>query len=561
MPRKGKKKRQMTAEGVAVSLLRSLRGWNQTELAKASGIDKSLIWRYGRGIKSPRRRTLERLCAAVGVPFLWIERLLPGIRQALAAIENCTTAQALPKGATASTQFSADLLDLTQLGILVDGQLPRTTEQARHKALELWEHLKDRPSRDRRVLIEGAGEYRSWALCERLCFASKSAAANDAREAVDLAELAVRIAELVPEQEAFRLRLQGFAWAFLANARRVQGNHPKADEAFARSDELWSAGAPGAQPELLDEARLPDLKASLRRHQGWFAEALELHDRALSLARPEDRGSYLINKARTLEEMARYEESIETLKQAEPLIDAQHEPRDLFALRFNFALNLCHLEKYENAQARLPEITGLVTRLGTHLDKLRLRWLEGKVAAGLGRLDEALAAFSQVRAEFADLKIAFDTALVTLELAAVHLELGHTGEVKTLARQMVTIFDSQAGHREALAALRLFCRAAEQEKATLDLARRLIAYLNRARQDPKLVFEPGKAAVGSEAMIPSGSGLRTAGGAGRASESATGNDSRGRGSSGQGSGAGRHSGLPVGARRSRCRARPARERG
>src|SRR6185295_9366036 len=207
------------------------------------------------------------------------------------------------------------------------------------------------------------------------------------------------------------------------------------------------------------------------------------------LAKLEDRGSYLINKAKTLEEMARYEESIATLKQAEPLIDAQSKPRELFALRYNFAINLVHLKKYGEAEGLVPEVRRLVARLGTSLDALRVRWLEGKVAAGLGRWDEALAAFSQVRAELKERGIAFDTALVTLELARVHLELGHTGEVKTLARQMIAIFESQGGHREALEALRLFCRAAEQERVTVELVRRLIAYLHRARHDPKLRFE------------------------------------------------------------------------
>jgi tetratricopeptide (TPR) repeat protein len=362
-----------------------------------------------------------------------------------------------------------------------------TPQQARQRARELWEYLESRPARDRRVLIEGGREYRSWALCELLCSVSEKTAANDAGQAVELAALAVRIADLVPEEE-IRKGLQGYAWAYLANARRVQGNLPAADEAFARSDRFLSAGAPETS-ELLDTALLPDLKASLRRHQGRLDEALTLHEQALSLAKPEDHATVLLNQARTLEEMGRYEESLAKLKQAEPLIDAQQKPRQLFALRFNNALDLVHLEKYEEADGLVPEVKRLVAGLGTRLDGLRLRWLEGKIAAGLGRRDEALAAFSQVRAAFIEERVAFDTALVTLELAVVHLELGQNGEVRTLAQEMVGIFESQGGHREALAALRLFCRAAEQETATLDLARRLIAYLHRARHDPELQFD------------------------------------------------------------------------
>jgi len=70
----------------------------------------------------------------------------------------------------------------------------------------------------------------------------------------------------------------------------------------------------------------------------------------------------------------------------------------------------------------------------------------------------------------------------------VHLELGHTGDVKTLARQMVAIFESQEGHRETLAALQLFREAAEEEAVTAELIGRAIDYLHRARRDPDLRF-------------------------------------------------------------------------
>jgi hypothetical protein len=43
-------------------------------------------------------------------------------------------------------------------------------------------------------------------------------------------------------------------------------------------------------------------------------------------------------------------------------------------------------------------------------------------------------------------------------------------------------------HAEARKALDLFRRAAEQERLTVELARRLLAYLHRARNDPALRF-------------------------------------------------------------------------
>jgi hypothetical protein len=192
---------------------------------------------------------------------------------------------------------------LAQLGFQLERQAPHAPEQARRGAQELWDYLKDRSARDRRLLVEGAQEYQTWAFCERLCFASETAAPNDAGEAIELAELAVRVAELAQGEEAFRMCLQGYAWAFLGNARRVQGHHPSAEEAFRRFERLWKAGDLADSQPL--KGWLPfDLAASLRRYQDRCLEALELHDRALALAKPTDQAPLLLNKAKTLEEWA-----------------------------------------------------------------------------------------------------------------------------------------------------------------------------------------------------------------------------------------------------------------
>jgi hypothetical protein len=56
---------------------------------------------------------------------------------------------------------------------------------------------------------------------------------------------------------------------------------------------------------------------------------------------------------------------------------------------------------------------------------------------------------------------------------------------------MIPLFAGLAVYREALAALQVFWRAVEQETATVDLGRRLLGFLERARYDPDLRFEAG----------------------------------------------------------------------
>ncbi|HEV2853273.1 MAG TPA: tetratricopeptide repeat protein [Thermoanaerobaculia bacterium] len=324
-------------------------------------------------------------------------------------------------------------------------------------------------------------------MAERLCAESVRAAAHRADRAMELAKLALRVADLAPGSEPWRSRLQGYAWTFVANARRVQGDLPGAEEAFARADRLWKAGAP-ADPGVMNGFRPLDLKASLRRHQGRYDESLELLDQALAGSPPSAAGRILLKKAFTLEQKGDYERALEVLSEAESLLDGRDDPRTPAILSFNRAVNLCHLGRYDEARALLPGLRELAVGLGNELDVIRGLWLEGRVAAGLGRREEALPALEQVRRYFTRKQIAYDAALASLELAVLYLEEGRTGEVRMLAEEMLWIFNAQGVHQKALAALRLFYEAAKREEATVELARKILVYLSKARHSPGLRF-------------------------------------------------------------------------
>jgi len=59
---------------VALAVLRVVRGWNQDDLAKASGVRNSSVSDYERGRKVPELRTLERLVSAMGYPLSAIDQ-------------------------------------------------------------------------------------------------------------------------------------------------------------------------------------------------------------------------------------------------------------------------------------------------------------------------------------------------------------------------------------------------------------------------------------------------------------------------------------------------------
>jgi transcriptional regulator with XRE-family HTH domain len=54
---------------IVLTVLRVVRGWNQDDLARASGIRNTSLSDYERGRKVPELKTLRRLVAAMGYPL------------------------------------------------------------------------------------------------------------------------------------------------------------------------------------------------------------------------------------------------------------------------------------------------------------------------------------------------------------------------------------------------------------------------------------------------------------------------------------------------------------
>lgn len=92
------------------------------------------------------------------------------------------------------------------------------------------------------------------------------------------------------------------------------------------------------------------------------------------------------------------------------------------------------------------------------------------------------------RGIFAERRISFDTAHISLELAVLYAEQGRAEEVKTIARSLVPIFQTNDLPRETLAALTIFRQAAEKEEVTAEFARRIATHVHRARFNPEMRF-------------------------------------------------------------------------
>jgi tetratricopeptide (TPR) repeat protein/DNA-binding XRE family transcriptional regulator len=479
--------------GLALRLLRRIRGLGQDELAALIGAPVDSIGAIEAGRRRPGPKTAGPIAVALGADEATVAdlaSLVATIRGARTSPHGLETGSDLGKRPRpiAAMDLRAEILTLLLAQLRETERQARLAnwEEARRQAGRLWERLSGCSPGERRALILGQAEFQTAGLCERLCEESIGIVGDDAARAVELAGLAAEVARRVPGEAGWRSRLEGFAGLHEANAVRVAGKPRRSRALSERAMALWQVGA-AADPGLLNKARVLQMEAALRRNLRQLPEALALLDRALALDRWGERASLLVSKARTLEDLGRHEEAIALLRQAMPQIDGEREPRKLCAAKQNFLLNLCQLGRHGEALLGLPEVRAMARRLG-RLDVARVDWLEGKIALGLGRHEEAIAALERARDEFRRQAISYDTALVTLELAEVHAALGRFAQVKTLALESAPVFREQGIHREARRALEVFRQAAEEERATVDLIRRVVVYLYRARHAPRLRF-------------------------------------------------------------------------
>lgn len=473
--------------GLALEILLTSHGRSVTELARAAKIALSTASAYIREPGLLTRERLDELAGFLGLSLLDVERsvlaarlVLPPRLPAWSPVNPTPEERRIDEkyAAMAAGEMADHVLD-TLLREHRAANRRRALEEGRHLAQELLKHG---------GRIEPGAL--PWGLVMALCEASETAAPKKPDRALEVAELAVAVARQValdvPGSQGFRNRLEGWATAFVANAQRVIGSDlPAAGRTWLQVWRLWFIGEDPAG--LLSKAYLLDMEASLRRDQGSLSYALQLHEDALKLARLEERGIILMNQAVTREEAGDPEGSLQSLEQAAGVIDGERKPRHRWVLRFNQATSLCVLNRAGEALSLVAEVRCLAERLRNEIDLIKTLWLEAKCLAGLGKRQEALVRLEQVRSDLETNP--FEYALASLDVATLYREEGRFAEIKELAGSILEIFKAQDVHREAIAAALLFREAAEKDRVSVELVRRLQEFLAKSRTNPQLRFQ------------------------------------------------------------------------
>ncbi len=473
-------KPRVPVTNAALKNLREAKGLTQAELSAKVLMAEGTISAYECGEPTLPKPRLDEMMATIDVA----PELVDAFVEAQEVFDRQFLEPAIPlaHGVPAAIWTLATASGRAIHEALFDGMITARASLDRQEAAEVWQSLRAVKEEKRRLVIERAPGVATWALVERLSIESIEEAPHRPDQAMHLARLALRTAEAAPASKELRGCLIGFAHGHIGNAWRVAGDLHAGKAAFVQARRFWPVGmlAPAG---LLSEARLFALEASLLRDQRLFGDAIALLDRALALdGEAPETGRLYLNQSAILEQQGDHEGSLEALRAAKPWIDEAAEPRLYSVLLFNLCSNLVDLSRFAEACEVLPDVRERLIALENDFDLIRLLWLDGRIHEGLGRTEQAITAIDQVRRKFTFRRKPDDAALAGLDLAAIYLGDGRNAETRDLARQMAKVFGSFGIKREEFAAVRLFVEAAEQEVATVEMARRAAAAIRAVRR-------------------------------------------------------------------------------
>ncbi|HKV09933.1 MAG TPA: tetratricopeptide repeat protein [Thermoanaerobaculia bacterium] len=367
-----------------------------------------------------------------------------------------------------------------------------TLGKERAQAAGLLAELLGRAPGKREMLLRNHRRFQTWGLLELLAERSHEARIDAPAQGEELGHLALVLADALDTiyYGAERIEdLRARIWGQIANHRRAMSDLLGAEEAFSKAFTHLQNGT----ADVMERAVLLDLRASLLRDQRRFPEAERLLERArrifLQIGEKQRAGRSLVNLSSLYEQAGTPERSIPALTEALKLIDPERDLRLLLAVRHNLITSLAEAGRFMEAHGLFIQSRTLYARFSDGWTQNRRRWVEGRIARGLGQSAEAEAHLQAARDGFLTEGAAYDTALVSLDLALIYAEQERTVELRRIAEEMIPIFQSHQIHREALAALSLWAGAVREERASRELVVQVASYLKRARHNPELRFE------------------------------------------------------------------------
>ena len=373
-----------------------------------------------------------------------------------------------------------------------EGEAAETAPEA-DLATKIWQRIRSLPPEEELPAMREELATACRQVFELLCRKARVEGRRSRRRGVRLIERALECLDLCASVLGDELPgLKALGWARLGNALRLALDFPAAEEAFRRSAFEWSIIRYGERDHEI-EAEILHIKAAFRTMQHRFEEAKVLVRQTLKFLEPDRQPQVFANTLVVRGSIAFAEgdpePAIVDFKRALEFL----EPRD-----GRMQLTVCHnlvaayveAGYFAEADELLPRARELCAAHGEVLEQCQLRWVEGRVAKGLGNPSLAEECFHAARAGFSGAGESGYSAVAAVELAMLYCQQGRP-EVARYAAEAIPLLDSFKIRSEALAARRLLAEGLARERLTPEILGQVRAVVSDLVWDPAVRLPTG----------------------------------------------------------------------
>jgi tetratricopeptide (TPR) repeat protein len=338
-------------------------------------------------------------------------------------------------------------------------------------------------------------ELHSPSAVSALVAASETAIDRDPSEAVALAEVATRIAQMLKSDSRSGdsiPRAIGVAWRQYAYAEFYVGEFSVAWDAVSKSQAAFES----CTVSDYDLARLSIVRGLILSAQGHYEEATAEARRAAAVFDAFGDGqrsaSARLAEAYALIEQLRYQDAFVILStvEREYCTEIDNWARAMLAMN----LGICQAELGAVAEAldHYSIAAAIFDEIGSPVEAARVRHNVACLLAIQGRLGDAKTRFRSLRTEFRKLGMGNMAVSADLELAEILLAENSHDEAEALCAAAVEQFQRTglSGTTQGMVALSFLREAAVQRRATPQAARHVRQYLERLPKEPQLLFAP-----------------------------------------------------------------------
>lgn len=344
---------------------------------------------------------------------------------------------------------------------------------------ERWPALAERPDLQTCGALERLGNF----VAETLD--------RDPRHALQVAELAVSVAEAIPPNaypEVVAAQLRAHAWKDVGQAFAYLARYTEAFEAFDRAESgIVSYGSLGHDIAIIRFARASALQ-EVDRHE----ESMTLLAECKRIFREHSDARRLIlcgiAEGVLLHRLRKYREAREAylllLAETRDSID-----RASLACLHN-VIGYCSVDlgDFAAAEVHLSRAIEIFDELRQPLQATRAELGRGKLFVRRGEIDRGIAHLRIVRNRFLRQSLTEEAGICALEIVEALLLRGDVGEAEALARQVIKEFTAAALSARAITALGYLQEAIAARRASTSMVSNVREYIVSLRRSPEREF-------------------------------------------------------------------------